>query len=130
MGVRPRSVILFERLFLFSILIGFVQAAAGWDQLVERAPAEGEGGGAVLLLLGLTFFTMGALALLVSRGRMASAKWALVILCAIGLPLFFVSLAGGRLVGWVPLALVQAALQVVSLGFLFAGDARRWLAGR
>ena len=122
--------ILFERLFLFSILIGFVQAAIGWDEMVRRAEAAGEGGGAVLALLGLTFFTMGALALLVSRGRMASAKWALVILCAIGLPLFFVSLAGGRLVGWVPLALVQAALQVASLGFLFAGEAREWLASR
>lgn len=128
--MRPRSVILFERLFLFSILIGFVQAAVGWDQLVDRAQREGEGGGTVLLLLGLTFFTMAALALLVSRGRMVSAKWALVILCAIGLPLFFLSLEGGRLVGWVPLALVQAALQVASLGFLFARDARDWLAGR
>ena len=122
--------ILFERLFLFSILIGFVQAAVGWDELARRAEAAGRGGGTVFALLGLTFFTMAALALLVSRGRMASAKWALVILCAIGLPLFFLSLEGGRLVGWVPLALVQAALQVTSLGFLFAGDAREWLARR
>ena len=127
--MRPRSIAAFETLFLSSIAIGFVQAVLGWEELVRRAEAEGRGGGAVLALLALTFFILGASALLVSRGRMASAKWALVILCAIGLPLFFVSLGRGTMVGWLPLALGQAALQVGSLALLFTHEAREWLKG-
>jgi hypothetical protein len=127
--MRPRSIAAFERLFLASIAVGVVQAVLGWEELLRRAAEEGRGGAGVLALLGLTFFVMGASALLVSRGRMASAKWALVILCALGLPLFFGSLGRGTVVGWLPLALGQAALQVVSLGLLFTREAREWLAG-
>jgi hypothetical protein len=117
-AVRPRS-----------IAVGIVQAVLGWEELVRRAEAEGRGGAGVLALLGLTFFTMGASALLVSRGRTPWAKWLLVILCAIGLPLFFASLGRGTIVGWAPLALGQAALQVVSLSLLFTREAREWLRG-
>lgn len=127
--MRPRSIAAFEKLFLASIAIGVLQAALGWEELLRRAAEEGRGGAGVLALLGLTFFTMGASALLVSRGRMASAKWALVILCVIGLPLFFGALGRGTIVGWLPLALGQAALQVGSLALLFTREARDWLRG-
>ena len=125
--MRPRSILLFERLFLFSLVLGGVQAAAGWEELGRRA-AAGEGEGAMLALLALTFGTLTGLALLVSRGRMRSAKWLLVILCFLGLPLFFARLTGGTIVGWELLAVVQAALQVTSLALLFTKEARGWLA--
>ncbi|QAY75958.1 hypothetical protein [Sphingosinicella sp. BN140058] len=126
--MRPRSILIFERLFLASLAIGLVQAWLGWDALVGRAAADGHGLGMVLTLLGLTFFTLAGLALLVSRGRQASAKWVLTLLCALGLPLVLASLRRGSIVGSHPLALVQAGLQVASLLPLFTGEARRWLA--
>jgi hypothetical protein len=101
-----------------------LQAALAWDALAARAaPAE------MMALLALTFATLAGLVLLVSRGRSRSAKWVLVILCAIGLPLLLLSLERGTLIGSTPVALVQAGLQVGSLGLLFAPDARKWLAG-
>jgi hypothetical protein len=125
--MRPRSIILFERLFLASLAAGLVQAWLGWPHLIARAAREGHGPGAMLALLALTFFTLGALSLLVSRGRQPSAKWVLTILCAIGLPLVLASVAAGNVVGSPGLALVQACLQVGSLALLFTAEARAWL---
>lgn len=128
-AVAPRSILWFERVFLASLALGPVQAWLGWNELGARAAARGEGPAAVAVLLALTFFTLGALALLVSRGRIGWAKWLLVALCAIGLPLVWASFAGGTLVGSAPLAAAQAALQAGSLALLFTSEARAWLKG-
>ena len=114
----------FERLFLFSLAIGAVQAWIGWDALKERA-----GAGEMAALLALTFASLGGLALLVSLGRSRSAKWVLAILCALGLPLMLASYERSTIIGSLPLAIVQAGLQVASLGLLFTAAARKWLAG-
>jgi hypothetical protein len=126
----PRSVLWFERVFLASLALGLVQAWIGWAELVGRAAGEGEGPGSVAALLGLTFFTMGALALLVSRGRTGWARWLLVALCLIGLPLMWGSFEAGRIVGSTALAAAQAAMQAGSLVLLFTKGARAWLAPR
>ncbi len=122
---RPKAIELFERMFLFSLLIGVVQAALGWDRLAERGSTS-----AMLILLALTFGTLGGLTLLVSRGRSRSSKWVLVALYVIGLPMFLLSLEAGTVVGWMMLALVQAGLQVAALGMLFTSPARAWLSAR
>ncbi|PSJ43006.1 hypothetical protein [Allosphingosinicella deserti] len=128
--MRPRSIPTFERLFLSSLGLGLVQAWLGWEDLVGRAAAKGHGPGAMLTLLGLTFATLAGLALLVSRGRQASAKWVLTFLCVAGLPLVLVSLWQGSIAGSPPLAFAQAGLQVASLFPLFTLEARTWLAER
>jgi hypothetical protein len=114
-------------LFFLSLFIGLGQAVLGWRELSARAAARGEAAFAVALLIALTLFTLGALALLVSRGRIGWAKWLLVVLCGIGLPLVWASFAAGTIVGSPPLAIVQAALQAGSLLLLFTEQARRWL---
>jgi hypothetical protein len=101
-----------------------VQAWIGWDELRART-----GAGEMLALLGLTFATLTGLALLVSLGRSRSAQWVLLLLCAMGLPMMLGSYMRGSIVGSLPLALLQAALQVGSLALLFTGSARKWLAG-
>lgn len=123
--MRPASIVLFERLFLASLALALVQAAAGWDELMRRGSA-----GESLAVVALTVATLGGLALLVSRGRSASAKWVLVLLLAIGLPLFLISLARGTIVGSPALALAQAALQAVSVAMLFDAAAREWVRTR
>jgi hypothetical protein len=126
-AVRPLSIVRFERLFFLSLVIGLGQAALGWEELGARAAARGEAAVGVAVLLALTFFTLGALALLVSRGRVGWAKWLLVALCAIGLPLVWASFATGMIVGSPPLAIAQATLQAGSLLLLFTSEARAWL---
>lgn len=121
--LRPRAILLFERLFLGSLALGAVQAFGGWDALAARGSA-----GEMLALLALTFGTLGGLVLLVSRGRSRAAKWVLVLLYAVGLPLTLGSWDRGTLVGSAWLALVQAAMQVAALALLFTAPARAWLA--
>lgn len=115
---------LFERLFLGSLVLGAMQAFGGWETLEARRSA-----GEMLALLALTFGTLGGLVLLVSRGRSRAAKWVLVLLYALGLPLTLGSWDAGTLVGSAWLALVQAAVQVAALALLFTPAAREWLAG-
>ena len=102
-----------------------VQAFAGWEELARRGSAA-----AMLTMLGLSLGTLGALAMLVSRGRSGSARWLLLILLLVGVPLFLRSLDRGTVVGWRALALLQAALQVASIGLLFTPSARLWLKKR
>ena len=122
--MRPASVIAFERLFLASLLLTPLQAALGWEELMRRGSS-----GETLAILGLTVATLTGLALLVSRGRSASARWVLVLLLLIGLPLFLVSAARGTLVGSAALGFLQAALQAASVSLLFTASARQWLSG-
>jgi hypothetical protein len=122
--VRPASIVRFERLFLLSLLLSPVQAAVGWNTLAARGtPSE------MIALVALSVFTLGALALLVSRGRSRPAKWVLTLLLGIGLPLFLLSLDRGTLVGITALALVQAALQTAAVALLFTRSASQWLRG-
>ena len=88
---RPSAIVSFERLFLLTIGIGVVQAVVGLDELVERAPAS-----TIVTTLGLTLGTQATLVLLVSRGRNSAAKWVLLAMLGIGLPLYFSSLLGFR----------------------------------
>ena len=121
--MRPKTILAFEALFLASLAVGAVQSFAGWDSLATRGSA-----GEMLTLLALTFGTLSGLALLVSRGRSRAAKWVLVLLCLVGLPLFVRSWNSGSVVGLDWLALVQAGMQVAALALLFTREARAWLA--
>ena len=93
----------------------------GWDELVRRAPAS-----TIMTVLALTLGTQAALVLLVSRGRDKAAKWVLLATLIIGLPLYLGSLARGTVVGWGMLSLLQASLQIASVGLLFTAPARAW----
>jgi len=101
-----------------------VQAAVGWEELARRGST-----GSMLALVALSLGTLAGVALLVSRGRSRGAKWLLLLLLLLGLPMFFISMGRGTIVGWGMLALFQAALQVGSIALLFTRSAREWLTG-
>ena len=118
---RPDAIVAFERLFLLTLGIGVVQAVVGWDELVERAPAA-----RILAMLILTLGTEATLVLLASRARSSAAKWVLLAMLVIGVPLYLTSLERGTVVGAPLLSLLQALLQAASVSMLFTASARAW----
>jgi hypothetical protein len=121
--MRPPAIIWFERLFLFSLALGVVQAWVGHEQAAARGSLAGQPLAVVLSLL-----VLGGTALLVSRGRIWWARWLLTLLYLAGLPLFLIELDTGRVIGWAALSVLQAALQAAATALLFTRDARRWVA--
>ena len=120
--MRPPSIIGFEWLYLFTLLIGAIHAVATWETNVAlSSPAF------VLTVQTLTFSVLFALVLWVSRGRSNVAKWINVGLFLLGLPGIVILYGRELLLGWHVLTLVQTLLQAVALGLLFTPSARAWL---
>lgn len=121
---RPRTIVLFERLYLLTLFIGAVHTAVQWTTLVARASP------AVVLLT--QFFTFGLtllLVLLVSRRQSGIARIVLMAAFAIGLPVVGSLFAEGTYGAGIWIIIVQVMLQIVALGLLFAPPSRAWISG-
>lgn len=118
--MRPRLIILFERLFLSAILIEVVRLLLVWPELAQASDAAVAGRiAAVLISLLLLFLT--------SRRASRIAGLILAAMFAIGLPI----VAELRWEGLSTLTLVlQILLQTVALALLFTPESRNWFAAR
>ena len=121
--MRPQPIVLFERLYLFSILLGVASTISYWGELSRLAPVASLAGVGFVLLAAMT-----TLVLLVSRRRSEVAKWVLVLITVAGLAFALPSLpasiaAGPR--GW--LGIAQSLLQVAAVALLFTAPGRAWL---
>ncbi len=133
--MRPNSIIMFERLFLASLVVGLVGLALTYQQSVDAlandpaTAALGLGGGA---LLGIVVFSYAISLLLwyfIARRASTVAKWIFIVILALGL----VSLVGVVTGPWTLetiLNVVVYGLEVVAAGFLFQPDAKAWFASR
>ena len=128
--MRPRSIVIFERLYLLALLVAAVAAVANWDRSLSFAGSVGFGPGLVILtqLIGLGLMTL--LIFLISRRRSVTAKWLLTILFLFGL--IFVGrdlpmLLRGGLSGVLPT--LQILLQGAAIALLFTRASRAWLSG-
>lgn len=130
--VRPKSIRLFELFYLGSVLVEAVNTAMTWAD-TNTNPQTMQ----VKQMLGpwfptlLTVFTFTLWLLLwyfTARERSNVARWAIVILYALGLIGFVFSLAVGAAPVAVPLALAVVSLIMTSLAvfFLFRRDAVAW----
>jgi hypothetical protein len=119
---RPKSIIWFERLFLASLLISFVQLAVTWRAIAGFAPPL-----LVLIVAVVLFGLYLVLTFLVSRKGIAFAKWLLIFLFILGLRPAIDMIQTGRLTGWEIVSVVTTAIQAIALGFLFTASARAWL---
>lgn len=123
--MRPRSVAVFEALYLLTILISFVQAALGWRQATAIAsPAL------VVTVQVITIVILLTLVLLISRRRQNWARWVLVVLFVIGLPALARIVMSGQLPGSLWITIVQTVLQLVALAMLFTPPAQEWFRKR
>ena len=132
--MRPKSIELFDKVYLGSLVLGLVNTAANWSQLV--ASAEKAGAGAASLGSGLLIGSIvGGLAIslllwfFIARRASNVAKWIFVVLTAISIFGVLSSLInplapkGAAIIGGV----VTTALQVFAAWLLFRPDAAAWL---
>jgi hypothetical protein len=131
--VRPQSIVLFDRLFLASLVLALINAVLAYPTLVEEVEADPAlaqiGGGPIVIGVVLASLLIPlVLWYFISRRASNIAKWLLVALVAIGLFFGNFSFSDGLTLPAV-LGLVVTLLQVVAIVMLFRADARAWLEG-
>ena len=121
---RPTEVQWFERIYIATLLLGVLQSWLAWPELVTlRGPVF------LLITQFLTFGVMITLMLLTSRRRSSFAKWIMIGLFVVGMPMV-VKQASEELLSANPLiAFIQVAGQLAAYGLLFTPAARRWFKG-
>jgi hypothetical protein len=133
--MRPKSIIMFERLFLGSLVLGalnFVlsyQSAAAEVANDPGAQQLGLGGGFLIGTTVAAFAVYLLLWVLVARQASTPAKWILVVFVALGV-LFALPALGGAWNVTLVLSLVVHALEILALVYLFRPDAKAWLGGQ
>lgn len=120
--MRPQTIVYFERIIFATLILGLFQAYLGWDRATKMMSVD-----FLLTVQIFTFSLIGGLALLVARRRSNVAKWVLVALFVIGLPLFFNTISQGMLLGSIWITVLQTVGQLIAYGLLFTTSARSWL---
>ena len=133
--MRPPSIVMFERLFLASVVLSVASFAIGFGDFsaqVANDPAMqqlGLGDGFVIGLAAAGYAIYLLLWYLIARKAANWAKWVLVLVLVLSL----LSLPGALTRPW-NLSTLSAvaifALQVAAVVFLFRPDAKEWLGGK
>lgn len=132
--MRPKSIVNFERVVLFSILIGIVNTFLSWPKMLAMAQAQAQGSAIHIgpgFLIGTQAVVIAILLLLVwliARKGSPVAKWIYVVLMLLTLLGAIIGIGKMAAYGTVPLVLgiVQHLLALVSLWLIFQPDAKAW----
>ena len=119
----PKNVSRFEKLWYTSLGIGILVSALEYQYMASLADT-----GLILFTQLIVIVFMVLFIWLVARRRKGWARWVLLIMFIIGLPLYFPQLSGmfernifaGLLSGF------QVFLQIIGLYFIFTGDSAAW----
>jgi hypothetical protein len=118
----PRSICVFEKLMLGSLLIGVVISAMTYNEVVSQAGAL-----VVTIIEIFVLSLMFLLVLFVSRKRSNIAKWILIIVWLLGLVIYIPALAHFLTMGTVGVLFVaQPVMQAGALYMLFRSDSKSW----
>lgn len=121
--MRPSAIVIFERLFLLSIVISTVQLAL---QANEQVGVVGSPMGAIVLGAVVILFSV-ALVLLASRRRSNVARWVLAVLTGIGVAVTLYDVISGAQLGLTGLlGLLAIGLQVAAVAMLFSPGGAGW----
>lgn len=120
---RPRSVELFEVMYLVSLGIGLILSSLSWGYLTQIA-----GAGFVLFVQAGTLLFVLVLVLLVSRKGSNIARWVLVVMFVLGAIAYIPSAAWMFAINPITavLAAIQIAFQVIGMWYIFSSDAKPW----
>ena len=121
--MRPKSIVLFERLYLAAIAIEVVRFAIEWPLLL-RASASDQW--VRVAAIGVSLL----LVLLTSRRRRRMAGLVLAGLFVIGLPMVAELFRPGVAPTIAVAVAAQLLLQAVALVLLFRPESRAWFAGK
>jgi hypothetical protein len=132
--MRPQSIVMFERLFLASLVLSLLTLAVGYDEMAATLAEDpgmqqlGLGSGFLIAMVTVSYAAYLLLWYLIARKASKVAKWILVVFTAIGVLSALPSLAGA----WTWTMLVSLAVYALEVGAvicLFQPDARAWLGG-
>ena len=132
--MRPRSIVMFERLFLTSLVLSVVVFVMSYETSIaqlERMPEVtqlgiGSGVWTGAFLFGLALYLL--LWFLIARKASKVAKWILIVFIALGL----IALAGELNGPWDLVLILNVAVYAAQVGgvvYLFQDDAVAWLNG-
>lgn len=131
--MRPKSIILFERLYLASLVIMTINFFWSFDGMVaqiQRDPAMGSlgwGEGAMIAIFAVSLTISLLLWFFAAHRKSVIAKWILVIFAMIGLVSLFGTFGSVSAVQLIAPVLVTA-LQTAATILLFRADAKAWFA--
>lgn len=129
--MRPNSIVLFERLYLGSLVVGVVNLVLSYERIVAQMQSDpavaqlGWGAGAVIVMFSLGMAVSLVLWYFIARRGSSIAKWFLVAFTAIGLlslPTTLATATGPALI----MAVVINLMQLVAVVMLFRADAKPW----
>lgn len=123
----PKSIKLFEQLFLLSLALGVIQSAL----FLNASGITGDSAFSVAIFQFVILVIVGGLILLTSRKKSVICKWMLIILCVLGLFEYIPSLASfieHGIMGLIGSA--QVLLQVYAIYLLFNADSKTWFESR
>lgn len=132
--MRPKSIILFERFYLASLVIMAINFFWSFDMMVaqiQRDPAMdrlGSGAGVMITIFAASMAISLLLWFFAARRGSAIAKWILVIFAVIGvwsLSSTFTAISSAQLMA----PFLVTALQIAATIMLFRADAKPWFAG-
>lgn len=130
--MRPKSIQLFERLYLASIVLTLIATALGWDALMRGATipgAEGAASAVAGIAIGVVVLVQLIIWYFVARGGSVIAKWAAVVFLLLNL-WGIDATAQLAMNGSLPSVLTIAAriVELVAIVMLFRADAKPWFA--
>lgn len=116
-GEKPNHIKYFERAWLISLAIGVV---------ISALSSQGMGITAALMQT-IVFVILLINILLISRKRSNIAKWVLIVMFVLGVPMYVPLLSILLSAGFVGvLSLLQLTVQLVGVYFLFTHQSRQW----
>ena len=131
--MRPASIVLFEKLYLLSIVVSAIGLALGWDQMVAAAGARpgmpaGTQQGLVIGSVVFTFLIAFVLLYFIARRASNIAKWVFVVLAAYGVFAFVTGLSTAGLTADAAFLVnaLSLALTLYCAWLLFRPDAKAW----
>lgn len=131
--MRPKSIGLFDRLFLFSLAIGLLSTFLDFDKIEEKLRADpamaslGLGSGAAIGAIAFVFGISILLWYLVAYRASNVAKWILVIFVAVGAVLLVFNLGQVWALANI-LSAIGKLIEIAAIAFLFRPDAKAWFA--
>ena len=131
---RPASIVLFEKLYIATIVIGLIGVALSWNTLneaVTNQPGVSASVGSGILIGAMIFGFLIPILLLYFIARRASniAKWVFVVLTAFSVYSFIATLSNPMMPKGLFLAVnvVSLILTLYCAWLLFKPDAKAWL---